>query len=68
MRCLKEVIASGLPDQNGRLQIFEIHTKQMKDNSMLADDVDLEELACMSVPTLRRLSRFDSACKELFWC
>lgn len=37
--------AIGLPDENGRKQIFLIHTKQMRENKMLADDVDIDELA-----------------------
>lgn len=32
----------GLPDERGRLQIFEIHTKNMKKNNLLANDVDLK--------------------------
>jgi vesicle-fusing ATPase len=35
----------GLPDEQGRLQILKIHTKQMKDNNHLGSDVDLQELA-----------------------
>lgn len=35
----------GLPDVAGRLQIFKIHTKRMKDNGMMAPDVNLEILA-----------------------
>ena len=35
----------GLPDERGRLQIFEIHTKNMKKNNLLASDVDLNYLA-----------------------
>lgn len=35
----------GLADFKGRLQIFEIHTKVMKKNDLLDDDVDLEFLA-----------------------
>lgn len=34
-----------LPDENGRLQILQIHTSQMKENSFLSPDVDLLELA-----------------------
>ncbi|XP_072954190.1 vesicle-fusing ATPase [Typha angustifolia] len=34
-----------LPDENGRLQILHIHTNKMKENSFLAPDVSLEELA-----------------------
>ena len=35
----------GLPDEDGRLQIFNIHTAKMKKNNLLAVDVDLNELA-----------------------
>ena len=35
----------GLPAEDGRLQIFRIHTKKMKQNNLLYDDVDLNELA-----------------------
>ncbi|XP_043688342.1 vesicle-fusing ATPase [Telopea speciosissima] len=34
-----------LPDEAGRLQILQIHTNKMKENSFLAADVDLQELA-----------------------
>ena len=34
-----------LPDEPGRLQIFNIHTKKMRENKILADDVDLAHLA-----------------------
>ncbi|URE27887.1 hypothetical protein MUK42_06018 [Musa troglodytarum] len=34
-----------LPDENGRLQILQIHTSKMKENSFLAADVSLQELA-----------------------
>ena len=34
-----------LPDEPGRLQIFNIHTKKMRENKILADDVDLANLA-----------------------
>lgn len=33
-----------LPDENGRLQILQIHTNKMKENSFLAPDVNLQEL------------------------
>lgn len=32
----------GIPDATGRLEILQIHTKNMK----LADDVDLEQVEC----------------------
>ena len=35
----------GLPDTPGRTQIFTIHTKNMRENNMLAEDVDIKELA-----------------------
>ncbi len=35
----------GLPDERGRLQIFRIHTRVMKENGLLGDTVNLEELA-----------------------
>lgn len=35
----------GLPDEPGRLQIFQIHTKQMQKNKLLGADVDLAILA-----------------------
>jgi len=38
-------IEIGLPDEKGRLQILNIHTKKMRDNKVLDDDVDLPELA-----------------------
>lgn len=33
-----------LPDEAGRLQILEIHTTKMKENSFLAPDINLAEL------------------------
>jgi len=38
----------GLPDEPGRLQILNIHTKKMRENKILEDDVDLKELARLS--------------------
>ena len=38
----------GLPDEEGRLQIFKIHTNKMKQNGLLANDVDLNELALVT--------------------
>lgn len=35
----------GLPDTNGRRQIFGIHTNQMSKNNLLHKDVDLDMLA-----------------------
>ncbi|CAI1914216.1 hypothetical protein SEUBUCD650_0D02900 [Saccharomyces eubayanus] len=37
-----------LPDEKGRLQIFEIQTKKMRENNMMSDDVNLAELAALT--------------------
>ncbi|XP_059437986.1 vesicle-fusing ATPase-like isoform X2 [Corylus avellana] len=42
---LEVQIEISLPDENGRLQILQIHTNKMKENSFLAPDVNLEKLA-----------------------
>ncbi|XVF25799.1 hypothetical protein REPUB_Repub13aG0244700 [Reevesia pubescens] len=42
---LEVQVEISLPDENGRLQILQIHTNKMKENSFLAPDVNLEELA-----------------------
>ncbi|KAF3602108.1 hypothetical protein F2Q69_00034455 [Brassica cretica] len=41
-------IEIGLPDEAGRVQILHIHTKMMKENSFLAPDVNLQELAAQT--------------------
>ena len=38
----------GLPEEAGRLQILQIHTKSMAKNGLLADDVDLQQLAALT--------------------
>lgn len=38
-------IEIGLPNQEGREQIFRIHTNNMKSNSMIGSDVDISELS-----------------------
>ncbi|XP_035764749.1 vesicle-fusing ATPase-like [Neolamprologus brichardi] len=38
-------ILQGLPDETGRIQILNIHTARMRDNKLLASDVDVKELA-----------------------
>lgn len=38
-------ILPGLPDENGRVQILNIHTARIKENGKLASDVDIIELA-----------------------
>uniref|UniRef100_A0A087YIU3 Vesicle-fusing ATPase n=1 Tax=Poecilia formosa TaxID=48698 RepID=A0A087YIU3_POEFO len=35
----------GLPDENGRIQILNIHTAKMRQYNLLATDVDIKELA-----------------------
>ncbi|WVQ83903.1 hypothetical protein IAT38_006047 [Cryptococcus sp. DSM 104549] len=41
-------IEISLPDEQGRLQILNIHTSKMKKNGVMADDVDLAELAALT--------------------
>jgi vesicle-fusing ATPase len=41
-------IEIGLPDEKGRLQILNIHSNRMKENSFLGADVNLEELAAQT--------------------
>lgn len=36
---------AGLPDENGRVQILNIHTAKMREFKLLAGDVDIKELA-----------------------
>ncbi|CAK7229327.1 transport between ER and Golgi ATPase protein [Sporothrix curviconia] len=42
---LEVQVEIGLPNEQGRVQILKIHTAHMQANDVLADDVDLEELA-----------------------
>ena len=37
-----------LPDEFGRRQIFDIHSKHMRENNLLADDVDFDLLSSMT--------------------
>jgi len=39
------VTSLGLPDEEGRVQILEIHTAKMREHRLLAPDVDLADLA-----------------------
>lgn len=41
---LEVQIEISLPDENGRIQILQIHTNKMKESSFLAPDVNLQEL------------------------
>lgn len=45
---LEVQVEISLPDENGRLQILQIHTNKMKENSFLAADVNLQELGLFS--------------------
>ena len=45
MFILINALSSGLPDQDGRLHILQIHTTKMRENDKLSDDVDLKELS-----------------------
>lgn len=38
----------GLPNETGRLQILKIHTAKMRENNILDNDVDLEEIAALT--------------------
>ena len=38
-------LLSGLPDEKGRIQILHIHTAKMRQYELLANDVDVKELA-----------------------
>ena len=45
---LEVLVEIGLPKENGRVQILNIHTNTMKDNKKLAGDVNIEELAALT--------------------
>lgn len=50
---LEVQVEISLPDESGRLQILQIHTNKMKENSFLAPDVNLQELGmCLGMPSL----------------
>ncbi|KAK3751536.1 hypothetical protein QZH41_019426 [Actinostola sp. cb2023] len=42
---LEVQVEIGLPDEEGRVQILQIHTSKMKESGVLASDIDLCELA-----------------------
>ncbi|PFX29475.1 Vesicle-fusing ATPase [Stylophora pistillata] len=42
---LEVQVEIGLPDEQGRVQILEIHTAKMREHKLLAPDVDLADLA-----------------------
>ena len=41
-------IEISLPDEAGRFQILQIHTNKMRTNGVMADDVNLDELAALT--------------------
>lgn len=41
-------IEISLPDEQGRVQILNIHTNKMRTNGVMADDVSIEELASLT--------------------
>lgn len=45
---LEVQVEIGLPNEEGRLEIFKIHTKKLIDRGVLASDVSLEELAAIT--------------------
>ena len=45
---LEVQIEIGLPDQNGRLQILNIHTARLREHKKLSSDVSLEEFSEMT--------------------
>ncbi|KAJ2072198.1 transport between ER and Golgi ATPase protein, partial [Coemansia sp. S100] len=45
---LEVQIEVGLPDESGRLQIIKIHTAKIRENKIIANDVDLAELAALT--------------------
>ncbi|KAJ2001788.1 transport between ER and Golgi ATPase protein [Coemansia thaxteri] len=45
---LEVQIEVGLPDESGRLQIIKIHTAKIRENKIIAGDVDLVELASLT--------------------
>lgn len=45
---LEVQVEISLPDENGRLQILQIHTNKMKENSFIAPDVNLQEIGMLN--------------------
>ena len=42
---IEVLVEVGLPDENGRIQILEIHTKAMAEAKILDAEVDIQRLA-----------------------
>lgn len=77
---LEVQVEISLPDENGRLQILQIHTNKMKESSFLSPDVNLQELGisfahCPFTLSINLVSYFwfpfyevsDSNLKSLFY-
>lgn len=58
-------IEIGLPDEKGRVQILNIHSNKMKENSFLSGDVNLEELGMHPIRHTNTLSLTLSLSKVL---
>ncbi|KAK9089267.1 hypothetical protein Scep_028349 [Stephania cephalantha] len=58
---LEVQIEISLPDENGRLQILQIHTNKMKENSFLAPDVNLHELGSLLLVAAARTKNYSGA-------
>ncbi|AQK53956.1 Vesicle-fusing ATPase [Zea mays] len=56
-------IEINLPDENGRLQILQIHTNKMKENSFLSPDINLQELESCADKELQ-WSRVGRCCQK----
>jgi len=55
---LEVQVEISLPDENGRVQILQIHTNKMKENSFLAPDVNLQELGMYFIFILKKLGMY----------
>jgi SpoVK/Ycf46/Vps4 family AAA+-type ATPase len=60
-------IEINLPDENGRLQILQIHTNKMKENSFLSPDVNLQELGVFSFMSIDITLASHSKFSYIFW-
>lgn len=57
----------GLPDENGRVQILNIHTKRMKEYKKIADDVD-SKVCTIIIICLESYDVYQWVfCEECYW-
>jgi hypothetical protein len=65
-------IEINLPDENGRLQILQIHTNKMKENSFLSPDINLHELGLSllfwRIDILSGIAFFITKVSSIFHC